>query len=89
MSPSVLPVLSPKGSKKPRGAVCPASPSALPEPTKPPFGFSPFAIDSLVLVRRTAGARLNAADEAANEAMIAVLNMLQIIYSLRSCKDLQ
>lgn len=35
MSPSVLPVLSPRGSKYPSGAVCPASPSALPEPTKP------------------------------------------------------
>ena len=62
ISPSVLPALSPNGSKKPRGDVWPASPSA--------------DIDTFVNAGRAMTAGRNATAEAAREATMIVWNIV-------------
>ena len=63
-SPSVLPALSPNGSKKPRGEVWPARPSA--------------DIDTFVNAGRAMTAGRNATAEAASEATMIVWNILVV-----------
>jgi hypothetical protein len=63
ISPSVLPALKLKGSKNPKGAVCPARPSA--------------DIDTLANEGRAMTAGRNATAEAARDAMRTAWNIVR------------
>ena len=65
ISPSVLPALKPRGSKNPRGAVCPARPSA--------------DIETFTIEGRAMAAGRKATAEAAREAMRTVLNIVEML----------